>query len=108
MSVTTGEPAASRRELDLLREDIRTLSHRLDGLDTHGPRGMLTLTANMVELTRDLAEVRGEMIEHRAAHADEARSRTKTRRWAITAGLGGAGTAATLLTMMAQILAHLH
>jgi hypothetical protein len=108
MTVTTGEPAASRRELDLLREDIRALSHRLDGLDTHGPRGMLTLTANMTELTRDLAEVRGELTEHRVAHADEARSRTKSRRWAITASLGGAATAATLLTMMAQILAHLH
>jgi hypothetical protein len=104
MTVTASEPAASRRELDLLREDIRALSHRLDGLDTHGPRGMLTLTANMTELTRDLAEVRGELTEHRVAHADEARSRTKSRRWAITASLG----AATLLTMMAQILAHLH
>ena len=108
MSVTAGEPVASRRELDLLREDIRALAHRLDGFDTHGPRGMIVLTANMTELTRDLAEVRGELAEHRAAHADEARSRTKSRRWAITASLGGAATAATLLTMMTEILAHLH
>lgn len=108
MTVTAGEPAASRREVDLLREDFRALSYRLDGLDTNGPRGMLTLTANMVELTRDLAEVRGEMADHRLAHADEARSRTKSRRWAITASLGGAATAATLLGMMAQVLTHLH
>jgi hypothetical protein len=108
MSITAGEPVASRRDVDLLRDDLRALSHRVDGLDIQGPRGMLTLTANMTELTRDLAEVRGELVEHRAAHAHEAQSRARSRRWAITASLGAAATAATLLTMMAQVLAHLH
>lgn len=108
MSTATGEPAASQREVNFLREDLRALSHRVDGLDTHGPRSMLILAANITELTQDVTEVRSEVAEHRATHAEEAQDRTRSRRWAITAGLAAAGTAVTMLTMMVQILAHLH
>jgi len=106
--MTSPEPAASQRELDLLRADQRSLSHRVDDLDAHGSRGVLILQAQVTELVKDLGQLNGSFEQHQRQHQADSRDRIVGRRWLIGTGLASMATMATVITLLIQVLGHLH
>lgn len=106
--MTSPEPAASQREMDQLRSDQRALSKRVDDLDNHGSRGILTLQAQVVELVKDMGVLTGAFETHQRQHATDARDRATGRRWLVGTGIAGTATMVAVLTLLVQILGHLH
>lgn len=106
--MTSPEPAASQRELDFLRADQRALSQRVDELDAHGSRGVIVLQAQVVELVKDMGQMTGAFEQHQRQHQADARDRVVGRRWLIGTGLAGMASMAAVVTLLVQILSHVH
>lgn len=102
--LTAPEPAASRREVDQLREEL----HRLDD---HGSRGVGTLQTQVTELVKDVtelrAEVSGRFTDHLRLHNQEQRDRVSARRWLIGTGIAGLASIAAVIALLVQILKQL-
>lgn len=99
------EPAASRREVDLLREDL----HRIDA---HGSRGVGVLQNQLTELVKDLTEMKADLSTrfeaHQRVHDQDHADRISGRRWLITTGIAGLAAMGTVIAMLADVLSHLH
>jgi hypothetical protein len=106
--VTSPEPAASQREMDLLRADVGHLAKRVDDLDMHGSRGVLTLQAQVTDLVKDMGQLTGAFDAHQRQHVADARDRLIGRRWLVGTGLAGTATMAAVITLLLEILSHLH
>lgn len=91
---TAPERAASQRELDQLRA-------RVDMIDVQGTRGVGVLQTQVMELIKDLAELRAQagswQERHDSQHAADTRERVIGRRWVV-------GTCIAIVVMLTAVL----
>lgn len=104
--MTTGpEPAASQREVDILRDEL----HRLDD---HGSRGVGVIQTQLTDLVKDMTEMKSEMNSrfeaHQRVHDQDHNDRISGRRWLIGTGIAGIAAMAALVAMMWDVLQHVH
>lgn len=98
-----------RRELDRLTQNDRDLRQAIADLDNHGSRGVLQLQSQVVELIKDVSEIKVSAEQHKIEHEQDHRDRVTGRRWlvGITVGailsLGG-----ILVTILAVLLQQQH
>ena len=99
------EPAATQREVDILREEV----HRLDD---HGSRGVGAIQAQLTDVVRDITELKAEMSTrfeaHQRVHDQDHRDRVQGRRWLIGTAIAGLVAMAAALTLLVDILGHVH
>lgn len=99
------EPLATRREVDILREEVRRI-------DDHGSRGVIGIQAQLVDLIKDFVELKAGMDERFAAHArqhtDDRAARLSGRRWLVGTGIAGIVAMAAVLTLLITIIGRLH
>jgi hypothetical protein len=103
--MTSPEIPASRREVDQLRAEMLRL-------DDHGGRGVIALQVQMVDLIKDVTEMKTDMNTRFDAHAkvheaDEQR-RIAGRRWVVGSVIGGTAAMATVIALLFDVLGHLH
>jgi hypothetical protein len=99
---------ATRREVDYLREDVRGMSKRIDDLDANGTRGMVGITLQISDLIKAQGEMTGRFTEHERQHRAEAQQRVIGRRWLVGMGCAGIAAMAAVITMLVDVLSHLH
>jgi hypothetical protein len=96
---------ASRREVDLLRAEMLRL-------DDHGGRGVIALQVQLVDLVKDVTEMKVEMNTrfdaHVKVHADAEQRRIAGRRWMVGAVFAGAASMAAVIGMLWEILSKVH
>lgn len=102
---TPGYPDSSypmfRREIDLLRDELRELSRRLSDIDLNGTRGSGELKIKVEELRIDLTELRTEFKQRERDHVTG-------RRWMIGTVATMLGTMLAVLTLLVTIFQHVH
>lgn len=100
-----GEPRASRREVDQLRD-------RIERIDDHGTRGVGALQTQVTDLVKDIAELKADLNTrfeaHQRVHDQDHADRISGRRWLIATGLAGVSTMGGILALLWDILQHLH
>lgn len=105
------EAYATRRELDMVRDDIRSLRSDVGAL-TGGSTGVPVLQDRLIEMTKDIAELRGDMnsrfTDHLKAHEQANRDRVTGRRWLIGTAFAGIGALAGLYAMIFDLIARTH
>lgn len=103
--MTTPDPPASRREVDQLRAEMLRL-------DDHGGRGVIALQVQLVDLIKDVTEMKVEMNTRFEAHAKvhevAEQRRIAGRRWLVGSVIGGTAAMATVIGMLLDVLSHLH
>jgi hypothetical protein len=77
-------------------------------MDVEQARAVTGLTVQLSEMTKDMAEIRYQLMSHEKTHEHERAERIKGRRWIIGTGLAGLGAMAAVLGMLAAILGQLH
>lgn len=99
------ETPATQREVDILREEL----HRLDD---HGSRGVGAIQAQLTDVVRDIIELKTEMNgrfeAHQRVHDQDHRERVQGRRWLIGTGIAGLVAMAAAITLLLDILSHIH
>ena len=99
------EPMATRREVDMLRDDL----HRMD---SEGTRGIGGIQIQMTDLVKDVAELKTEMsarfAAHQRVHDQDHTDRVTGRRWLIGTGVAGLAAMAAVMAMLYDILQHIH
>jgi hypothetical protein len=108
VSVSPSEPLATRREVDHLRDDVRGMGKRIDELDSNGTRGMVGITLQISDLIKAQGEMSGRFTEHERQHQSEAQQRVIGRRWLVGMGFAGMAAMAAVITMLVDVLSHLH
>ena len=83
----------SRREFDMLRDQVGGNASRLDVIDQSGTRGVGAISVQMTEVIKDVADIKAKVDAHSSVHDQEERQRVLSRRWLI----------GTILAMMALI-----
>jgi hypothetical protein len=75
-------------------------------------RGVVTLQAQVREMSADLAELKGQSHEwqqaHDRRHGQDEHDRISARRWIIGTGIAGVAAMATAIGLLVDIAAHLH
>jgi hypothetical protein len=97
-----------RRELDLLREGTRDLRQAISDLDNHGSRGVLQIQQQVLDLIKDMSEVKLALQVHEQQHEREEADRKVGRRWLIGSLIGGVGCFATVIGILLDISRHVH
>lgn len=96
----------SRGEFDLLKQVVARNESRLDIMDTR------VVQAQLVDLVKDFAELKVDMNKrfdsHDLVHKQEAKDRVSGRRWLVGIGIAGLGSMAAILTVVLEILVHVH
>lgn len=99
------QPYASRREVDLLREDLIRM-------DDHGTRGVGSIQIQLTALVKDVAEMKtnvdARFAAHQRVHDQDQRDRVNGRRWLIGMAIAGLTAMATIITMLTDLLLHVH
>ena len=103
--MTTPDVPASRREVDLLRAEMLRL-------DDHGGRGVIALQVQVVDLIKDVTEMKADMNTkfdaHAKVHETDEQRRIAGRRWLVGSVIGGVASMATVIGMLVDVLSHLH
>jgi hypothetical protein len=103
--MTFPEPAASQRELDMVRT-------RLEQIDVSGTRGVGVLQVQMTELVKDIGDLRAEtrawQVAHDREHEQERADRQAGRRWVVGAALAGFTAMIGALALLVDIAARVH
>ncbi len=117
------EPYATRRELDILRQDAERehakLWARIESMDMTGTRGTAALAVRIDNLIGDLSELKTSQAataaavdvrlqQHQLQHQNDATRRQDGNRWRITAAIAAAATAATIIGLLVDLLARIH
>lgn len=101
------EPWATRRELDLLREDFRDLRNEVQPI-VSGASGVPVLQDRMIELVKDVGDLRLDMnqrfTDHLKAHEQANRDRVSGRRWLIGISFTALGALCGLYVMIFDLL----
>ena len=88
------------------------IRQRLDQIDDRGTRGVTIIQAQVTDLIKDTAdfrdETRGWQRHHEGQHEQDQRDRTIARRWLVGAGIAGLASMATVITMLLDVLSHVH
>lgn len=93
---------------EVTRREFDQLSNRVDAIDRDGPRGLLVLTERLTEVSRDLVRVDERMNQHDRQHELERNDRRSARRWMVGTAIAGMASMATVITMLFEILIHIH
>jgi len=99
--LTAPEPAASQRELEQLREDMRRM-------DDVGTRGVGAVQIQLTDAIKDIGELRADLKAHQVEHKREEERRAAGRRWAIGSALGAGTLLVAMLGLLIDIAGHLH
>ena len=98
--MTDNQP--TRGEFDLLRQMVTANQTRLDTIDAAGTRGVGVVQAQLVEVVKDLTELKADVNKrfdaHQNVHEQDQRDRAAGRRWLI-------GTLIAAVVMLTAILA---
>lgn len=97
-----------RRELDLLHQADRDLRQAISDLDSHGSRGVLTLQGQVTDLIKDFAEMRVAFVAHETQHIEERKERSRNRHWIAGTILTGLGGFTAVITLLVDVLRHVH
>lgn len=120
----------TRGEFDMLRQMVGTTQTRLETIDGTGTKGVAVVQAQLVDVVKDLADLKGEVnsrfaevglrfdgmkadvdgqfTAHRRVHEQEARDRITGRRWLVGIGLAGLASMSAVITLLVDVLGHLH
>lgn len=101
----TDEPV-SRGEFDLLRQIVTANQARLDLIDLNGTKGVAVVQAQLVEVVRDITELKAEVNArfdaHQRVHDRDQAAQTGARRYALTTTVA---VLALLVTILALLIA---
>jgi len=110
--VTNGTPDVTRGEFNMLKDKVDSNERRLESIDDHGTRGVGTLQTQIVELVKDVTELKTDLTrfiaEHSKTHKQESDERTSSRRWMIGMAVGAITMLAAVLTVVVEILFRMH
>lgn len=121
--MTNGSADVTRGEFDMLRQMVGTNQNRLDSIDQNGTRGVQAITVQIVDLVKDLTELRSEMSlgvsglrtdmdkrfdDHDALHKQEKKDRQSSRRWMIGTAIAFMAVLVAVLALVLQLTVHLH
>ena len=99
------DEAATRREVDILRDQVNRM-------DSSGTRGVTALQLQMTDLVKDITELRSSVDKrfekHEKEHVLEKRDRTSARHWAIATSLTVLVAMCTVIGLLLEILARVH
>ena len=88
------------------------LRHRVEQMDELGTRGVGILQLQVAGLVTDLAQAQADtrawQATHEAHHEVERHERIIARRWLVGTGVGGVASMAAVITMLWQIIGHIH
>ncbi len=98
---TTPEAAASQRELDQLRNDLRRI-------DDGGTRGVAAVQIQLTEAIKDIADLRGDMRAHEQVHERATAAQVTGRRWAVGATIAAGSMLIAMLGLLVDIAGHIH
>jgi hypothetical protein len=103
--LTAPEPAASQREMDMLRQ-------RVDQIDSGGTRGVGIIQNQITDLIKEVAELKQEtrawQTTHETQHEKDERDRTTGRRWLVGTGIAGIGCMIAILGLLVQLAQEIH
>lgn len=108
----TDDQYATRRELDMVRDDIRAIRSQLQDFDAGIGRGVPVLQDRLLELVKDMTELRTEMTTkfagHLQDHKDAQRERVSGRRWLIGTVFVALGALGGLYAILIDLLSRIH
>lgn len=81
-------------------------------MDMQGTRGVAVLVAQVSDLAKDIADDKSDTDkwrrEHERQHEHDEQARVVGRRWIVGIGVAGLASMATVITMLQQVLVHVH
>lgn len=102
----------SRGEFDLLKQMVAGLDSRISDIDAHGTRGIGILTTRIDEVVKDVASMQADMIGKFDALTKqrelERKERISGRRWLIGTGVAGVASMSAVITLLVEVLRHVH
>lgn len=102
---------ATLREVNLLRDDVRLLRSDVASVTT-GATGVPVVQSQLIEVVKDVAELRADMNSrfdaHAKAHEQADRDRVTGRRWLIGTALVGIGAMSGLYVMILDLISRHH
>jgi len=110
------EPYVTRREVDMLKtaSDIEhaRISTRLESMDDHGTRGVGTMQLQIVDLVKDVTELKTEMNArfeaHQKVHDQDHTERVAGRRWLIGTALAGLVAMVAVIGLLVDLVRTVH
>jgi len=104
------EGDVTRGEFDMLKEKTGSMERRIESIDNHGTRGVGALQIQVVEVLKDIAEIKVQftsyLSEHVRTHREEKDQRLTERHWLIGIGIAGVSALAAILAVVVVILQH--
>lgn len=102
----------TRGEFDLLKQMLTASQTRLDGIDSSGTRGVGIVQAQLVEVVKDLAELKAGVDKrfdaHMRVHEQDLRDRASGRRWLISTLIAAVVMLAAILALAVDIAGRTH
>ena len=102
------DDAVTRGEFELLRQMVTGNQQRLEGMDSGGTKGVLVVQTQLVDVIKDLAELKAEVDKrfdvHVLVHERDRADRVAARRWVIGTALAAL---AIVITLLLNITLHL-
>lgn len=81
-------------------------------MDSQGTRGVGILQLQVTEIVADLTQMRADtrawQTEHERQHEQERRERIVGRRWLVGTGIAGLASMAAVISMLIELLSHVH
>lgn len=100
----------TRGEFELLRQMVAETRARIEGIDQAGTRGVGVVQAQLVEVVKDLADLKADVNhrfdQHAAVHEQDQRDKAAGRRWTITTVIAALVLLVAILGL--QVSVHLH
>lgn len=106
--MTNGSTDVTRGEFNLLKESVDRNERRIESIDDHGTRGVGVLQNQIVDLSKDVAKLEAALEHHEAGHKEERKERAKNRKWLIGVAIAGLGSMAAMISLLVEVLAHVH
>jgi hypothetical protein len=101
------EDYVSRREVDQLRGEVTEVRQSVDSLKS-GNAAVAVLGTQISTITRDLSELKSDMVarftSHEKIHAEDEKARSSGRRWLIGTTITALGIIAGLYGWVALLL----
>lgn len=102
----------TRGEFEMLKQLVSDTRAQITSMDNTGTKGVGVVQAQLTEVVKDLAELKGDVslrfAAHQQVHEQDQQQRREGRRWLIGIGLAGIGTMATVVGLLIGVLSNLH
>lgn len=106
------DQAVSRGEFDLLRQIVSATQARVENIDTGGTRGVAVVQTQLIDVVKDLTELKAEVNSrfdaHVRVHAQDQQNRVIGRRWLVGIGVAGLASMSAVITLLLDVLSHVH